>query len=130
MVFLALVLVPAIRQPAYRALAPGLVHVTGVRFRAVGWIALAVLGVSGIGNLWTRGIGMALLADPALLAPFRARFAAEREVSAADALSRSGEKVYRIGAIDRRRAGEPQTIVALPSTSGSPSPASPGSKET
>ena len=29
-----------------------------------------------------------LLADPALLAPFRARFAAEREVSAADALSR------------------------------------------
>ena len=64
MVFLALVLVPTIRRSEYRALAPGLVHATGVRFRTVGWIALAVLAASGIGNLWIRGIGTDLLTDP------------------------------------------------------------------
>jgi phosphoribosylformylglycinamidine cyclo-ligase len=32
--------------------------------------------------------------------------------SAADALQRSGETVFRIGVIDRRGADEPQTIVA------------------
>jgi uncharacterized membrane protein len=61
MMFLALVLVPTIRRPEYRALGPALVHVTGVRFRVVGWIALAVLAASGAGNLWVRGIGFDLL---------------------------------------------------------------------
>ena len=58
MAFLALVLVPTIRSPKYRALAPELVHATGVRFRTVGWIALALLVASGVGNLWVRGIGV------------------------------------------------------------------------
>ena len=37
--------------------------------------------------------------------------AADADV-AADALKQSGETVYRLGVIDQRRAGEPQTIVA------------------
>ena len=64
MAFIALVLVPTIRRPEYRELAPQLVHIAGVRFRTVGWIALGVLAVSGIGNLWVRGIGVELLTDP------------------------------------------------------------------
>jgi uncharacterized membrane protein len=64
MAFLALVLVPTIRRAEYRALGPALVQATGTRFRVVGWIALAVLAASGAGNLWVRGIGLDLLADP------------------------------------------------------------------
>jgi uncharacterized membrane protein len=53
MLFIALVLVPVTRR-----LEPGLrtrlVHETGVRFRTVGWIAIAVLVTSGLLNLWLR----------------------------------------------------------------------------
>ena len=53
MLFIALVLVPVTRrfEPALRT---RLVHETGVRFRAVGWIAIAVLVTSGMLNLWLR----------------------------------------------------------------------------
>jgi len=54
MVFIALVLVPVVRQLNDPALRRRLVHDSGVRFRAVGWIALALLLVSGLGNLWLR----------------------------------------------------------------------------
>ena len=53
MLFIALVLVPVTRR-----LEPGLrtrlVHETGVRFRTVGWMAIAVLVTSGLLNLWLR----------------------------------------------------------------------------
>ncbi len=53
MAFIALVLVPVVRplEPALRA---RLVHAAGVRFRAVAWIALALLVASGLLNLWAR----------------------------------------------------------------------------
>lgn len=66
MVFLALVLVPACRLPAYQGIATSLVHVTGVRFRVVGWICLGVLLLTGTFNLAYRGLGLsALLSGPA-----------------------------------------------------------------
>ena len=52
MLFLALVLVPVTRRIEDRALRARLFHEVGLRFRAVGWIALGVLVATGIGNLW------------------------------------------------------------------------------
>ena len=57
MVFLALVLVPVVRRPEYRDHAWRLVHLTGTRFRWVGWVCLGILAVSGFVNLDFRGIG-------------------------------------------------------------------------
>jgi putative copper resistance protein D len=53
MLFIALVLVPVTRrfEPGLRT---RLVQETGVRFRAVGWMAIAVLVISGLLNLWLR----------------------------------------------------------------------------
>ena len=63
MVFLALVLVPVMRRSEYRQQASRLVHLTGVRFRTVGWICLGVLVATGFANLWYRGIGWAALSN-------------------------------------------------------------------
>jgi putative copper resistance protein D len=52
MLFLALVLVPVARQLGDAALRARLFHLAGVRFRAVGWVAIGVLVLTGIGNLW------------------------------------------------------------------------------
>ena len=52
MLFIALVLVPVTRGLEDAALRARLFHRTGVRFRTVGWIAIAVLVVTGLGNLW------------------------------------------------------------------------------
>jgi putative copper export protein len=53
MLFIALVLVPVVRrlEPAERV---RLVQATGLRFRAVGWIALGLLLLSGLLNLGLR----------------------------------------------------------------------------
>lgn len=56
MIFLVLVLVPVTRRPEYRGLAGSLIHWTGVRFRWVGWICLALLVLSGLLNLAARGV--------------------------------------------------------------------------
>jgi putative copper export protein len=51
MLFLALVLVPVTRHEA-PALRARLFHIVGVRFRTIGWIALGLLVLTGLGNLW------------------------------------------------------------------------------
>jgi len=56
MLFLVLVMVPLLRKPEMRARAAELFHLFGVRFRVVGWVALATLVVTGITNLLGRGI--------------------------------------------------------------------------
>ncbi len=63
MLFLALVLVPVVRRPEYREHASRLVHLTGVRFRTVGWICLIALAATGFANLWFRGIGWTALTN-------------------------------------------------------------------
>ncbi len=54
MLFLALVLVPALRRetPARRA---ELMTIVGERFRTVGWVMIATLLVTGVWNLKNRG---------------------------------------------------------------------------
>ena len=53
MLFVALVLVPVMRreEPPLRR---RLVHAAGVRFRAVGWISIGLLIVTGLANVWLR----------------------------------------------------------------------------
>ncbi len=52
MLFIALVLVPVTRRLEDPRLRTRLVHELGLRFRAVGWIAIGVLVATGLVNLW------------------------------------------------------------------------------
>jgi uncharacterized membrane protein len=61
MAFLALAVLPVLRRPAYREVAFPLIYAISVRFRWIGWGAMAVLVVSGIANLAYRGYGWAQL---------------------------------------------------------------------
>lgn len=70
-VFLGAVLVPALRHPEHRDVAPSLVMATGLRFRVVGWVSVAVLVLTGTANLWFRGFGWSDLVSGRLFAgPF------------------------------------------------------------
>src|SRR4051812_48372318 len=68
MIFFATVAVPVLRREELRAAAPSLLRLLGARFRALGWIALGVLVMTGITNLYLRGIGWTLLCDPSFWA--------------------------------------------------------------
>ena len=57
MVFLGLVLVPVLRKPPLRDSSTSLLYRTGLRFRQVGWISLALLVLTGFVNLAVRGYG-------------------------------------------------------------------------
>lgn len=61
MVFVALVLVPVIRQPENQGVAASLVQVTGQRFRSVGWLCLFLLLLTGAVNLYYRGFSVSEL---------------------------------------------------------------------
>jgi uncharacterized membrane protein len=50
--FIALVLVPVTRRLEDPGLRARLVQDTGRRFRTVGWVALGLLVLTGLGNLW------------------------------------------------------------------------------
>lgn len=65
MVFFAAAIVPVIRRPEVRAAAPSLLRLVGARFRALGWISLVTLIVTGFVNLHYRAVGWSLLTDPA-----------------------------------------------------------------
>jgi putative copper resistance protein D len=54
MLFIALVLVPITRRLEDAALRTRLVQDTGRRFRAIGWIALALIVATGLANLALR----------------------------------------------------------------------------
>jgi uncharacterized membrane protein len=63
MLFIALVLVPVTRRLEDPTVRTRLVQETGRRFRTVGWIALIVLVVTGLLNLWSHP---GLLSSPRL----------------------------------------------------------------
>jgi putative copper export protein len=63
MVFFAAVVVPTIRRPEMRPSAPILMRFVGPRFRVLGWAALGVLGITGVLNLYFRGITWSMLVD-------------------------------------------------------------------
>lgn len=58
MAFVALVLVPVIRQPENQRVAASIVHLTGLRFRSAGWFSLALLFLTGGFNLLYRGFDL------------------------------------------------------------------------
>ncbi len=55
MLFLILVIMPSIRNNPQRR---QLLYAMGIRFRTVGWIALALLLITGISNMYFRGISL------------------------------------------------------------------------
>jgi copper resistance protein D len=61
--FIALVLVPALKRPDLQSQAPAFLRAAAYRFRAVGWISLGILVVTGISNLLLKGISLAALLD-------------------------------------------------------------------
>ncbi len=65
--FVALVLVPVTRRLEDPALRARLVQEAGRRFRTVGWIALGLLVLTGLGNLW---LFPSFLSSPRFMAKF------------------------------------------------------------
>ncbi len=65
--FVALVLVPVTRRLEDPALRTRLVQEAGRRFRTVGWIALGLLVLTGLGNLW---LFPSFLSSPRFMAKF------------------------------------------------------------
>lgn len=63
-VFLATVLVPMIRRPEYRSMAPTILQWAGERFHRVGWASLLVLIVTGLFNLAYRQFPWADVGNP------------------------------------------------------------------
>jgi uncharacterized membrane protein len=63
MLFLAIAIVPLLRQPAYQALRFSMLSWMGLRFRWIGWICLVLLLGTGIINLAYRGYGWAALVN-------------------------------------------------------------------
>ena len=61
--FIALVLVPALKRPDLQRQAPAFLRAAAYRFRAVGWISLGILVVTGMANLLLKGIPPASLLD-------------------------------------------------------------------
>jgi putative copper export protein len=66
--FLGMVLVPVLRRPENRALAPALFERAVVRFRIVGWVSLALIVLTGAASLLLCGVGLQELADGAFWA--------------------------------------------------------------
>lgn len=70
-VFLALILVPAMRQSEHRGVAASIVSWTGRRLRTIGWVCFGLFIVTGTYNLGFRGYSWGDLFDGSLFAgPF------------------------------------------------------------
>ena len=63
MLFFAAVIVPAMRDPVAMAGAPALLRIVGRRYRVFGWSSLGVLIVTGVTNLYFRGIRWSMLSE-------------------------------------------------------------------
>ena len=64
LIFVALVVVPVIRRKELEGAGARLIHLTGVRFRWVGWACFGLLLLTGVVNLLARGIAWADLFAP------------------------------------------------------------------
>lgn len=71
MFFLTLVVVPVMRAGKYESVSAQLVDEMGVRYRALGWVCLGLLVVTGFTNLLYRGYGLESIVS---LEIFRGRF--------------------------------------------------------
>lgn len=66
MVFLGAAVAPVVRRPGREEIAPRLLEEIGLRYRAVGWLSLALLVLTGVLNLGFRGYGWNSLLDGSL----------------------------------------------------------------
>lgn len=57
MIFLAVVLLPALRSPGLSDGATEVLHRVAIRFRSVGWVSLVLLLATGVFNLAMVGVG-------------------------------------------------------------------------
>ena len=78
MLFLSLVVTPALRRAGEPRFALEVLRFAGRRFRSVGWTCLAVLLATGVVNFLGRGYGFAVLGQAEFwLSPFGHAFAAK-----------------------------------------------------
>lgn len=64
MLFLVLVVVPALQRGVPPATRSAIIRDAGRRFRLVGWICLVVLAATGLANLAARGVSLAVARRP------------------------------------------------------------------
>ncbi len=64
LLFMSLMLVPALRAMGNPALMARLIQAVGKRFKWIGWACLLVLLITGFTNLTARGISHSMLATP------------------------------------------------------------------
>ena len=63
MLFLVFVVVPVMRRPDVQRAAPDLLDWMSAQYHRLGWIALGVLFVTGLLNLWYRGMPPTMLLE-------------------------------------------------------------------
>lgn len=97
MVFLGIVLIPALRQSELGAKTVEVMHRTGVRFRNVGWVCIALLVVTGLVNLTRWGVGWQRFTSADLWCTDWGRVLAVKLVLVAVALALSGMHDFVIG---------------------------------
>jgi uncharacterized membrane protein len=97
MIFLVVVVVPLIRRPEMKDQAGPLMHVLGLRFRTVGWVALGTLVVTGIVNVMHRGYAFGQILDGEVFAGDWGKRLAHKLALVASVLVLSGVHDFWIG---------------------------------
>jgi len=112
MFFLGVVGAPVLRRVEPPALRAALFKDLGLRFRGVGWIAIAVLLVTGVGNLWFRGLlSWAVLGSAQFWATSYGHVLAWKLVAVAAMLVISALHDFVLGpAASAARAGTPEAL--------------------
>ena len=114
MLFLVLVVVPALRAPSLAAQAATAIRIVGERFRTVGWATLLVLIVTGAANAAFRAGSLEELAGPAWWAAPFGRILALKLALVALVLVLSGLHDFvigpRAGRLMSEAPGAPRTL--------------------
>ncbi len=112
MLFMVFVLVPGLRRLEDSRIRVQLIREVGVRFRLVGWICMGTLLVTGFLNLAGRGIGRAVLVQPAFWQSGYGRMLAWKLAVFAAILALSAIHDWNIGprasAAQRLQPGSPE----------------------
>lgn len=107
MVFLAAVLIPVLRRARTTGGQYGeLIHRAGIQFRNVGWVALAVLIVTGFVNLGRWGVDFSRLTSPQLWASPWGHILAVKLALVATALTISAVHDFVVGPRATRKLRE------------------------
>lgn len=114
MILFVFVLVPVLKQPQLQALQGALIDWIGRRYRALGWVCLSLLVLSGTTNLMLRGVSLSEFCSRAF---WRSRFGqtlAPKLLLVATILLVSAIHDFRIGpratALSQADASAPETL--------------------